>query len=107
MSSAAEHAQRALRDLTPHPVSMPLTRKPITRATAPETRRVWLPPSQGKLKLTRADFDMLSDGDKAAYMRGGGLIVDSPAQANVGLPAAFTATLKTKPAPRRPSYYQR
>jgi len=61
----------------------------------------------GQLKLLRADFDRLTDSDKAAYMRGGGLIVDSPAQANVGLPAAFTATLKAKPAPRKPSYHQR
>ena len=87
---------------------MPLTRKTITKATtAPETRRVWNPPSAGKLKLLRADFDRLSDTDKAAYMRGGGLIVNAAVEANVGLPASFTATLTANPAPRRPSYHQR
>jgi hypothetical protein len=87
---------------------MPLTRKIITKATtAPETRRVWNPPSQGTLKLLRSDFDRLTNSDKAAYMRGGGLIVNTAAEANVGLPASFTATLKANPAPRRPSYHQR
>jgi len=78
---------------------MPLIKKTITQATAPESRRVWNPPSTGKLKLLRADFDRLTDSDKAAYMRGGGLIVNTAAEANVGLPASLTAA-KAKPVRR-------
>jgi hypothetical protein len=87
---------------------MPLTRKIITKATtAPETRRVWVPPSQEKMKLLRADFDRLANSDKAAFMRAGGTIVNTAAEANISLPASLAAAAKVQPAPRRPSYYQR
>ena len=79
---------------------MPLIKKTITQATAPETRRLWVPPSQEKMKLLRADFDRLVDSDRAAYMRQGGLIVNSQAESNVGLPASVTAAAKAKPVRR-------
>jgi len=79
---------------------MPLITKPTTKATtAPETRRVWNPPSAQKLKLWRGDFDRLTDSDKAAYMRQGGTIVNSQGESNVGLPASLTAA-KGKPVRR-------
>jgi hypothetical protein len=79
---------------------MPLITKPTTKATAPESRRVWIPPTQQKLKLWRSDFDRLTDSDKAAFMRQGGTIVNTQAEANVGLPASLTAAAKAKPVRR-------
>jgi hypothetical protein len=78
---------------------MPLIKKTITQATAPETRRVWNPPSAQKLKLWRADFNRLSDADKTSYFRQGGLIVDTQGESNVTLPASLTAA-KAKPVRR-------
>lgn len=78
---------------------MPFIAKPI-KATAPETRRVWTPPSKQKLKLWRGDFDRLDDADKSAFMRQGGTITNVQAEANVGLPASLTAPAKA--APRLP-----
>jgi hypothetical protein len=79
---------------------MPLIKKTISQATAPESRRVWVPPSQEKMKLLRANFDRLADSDRAAYMRAGGTIVNSAAEANVSLPASLTAACKAKPVRR-------
>ncbi len=80
---------------------MPLIKKTISQATAPESRRVWIPPTQQKLKLWRGDFDRLTDSDKAAYMRQGGTIVNTQAESNVGLPASLTAAAaKGKPVRR-------
>jgi hypothetical protein len=79
---------------------MPLIKKTITQATAPETRRVWIPPTQQKLKLWRSDFNRLSDADKTSYFRQGGLIVDTQGESNVTLPASVTAAAKGKPVRR-------